>query len=647
MADAVVGALRVVLGMDTASYEDGVKKATATTEDFGKTIAKAAAGIAVTLSAITGAILIGIQRTINEMDALTKQSQKVGVSVEMLSGLKLAADLTGVGIAGLGDAFNKLSKNATEAASKPMSQAANAFRAVGVEAKDSNGKVKSTSDLFLEVADKFSGLKDGAAKATLAMALFGEAGVKLIPLLNQGSDGLKSMIDEAGKLGIVISTQTAKSATEFNNTLTRLGAVKDSIFIKITAELLPALLKLSEIFLQNAKDADLARTAAQYLGDGFLGLTKFVAQIGLTVERLRVDWVALTTAISNPFNLENWKKLDASLEETQKRRMQLNASFESLDPFGTFDAVIIPVKKVADGLKDVNLAALAGLTAFDQFINSTKKSTAAIIADGQTVGQLAGFRESLRVVMQGEAVALANRQVIGEKQRATLNAEAAAAGAATLALQGKNLVYQNIAPLEAYQHQLYLITQTMAAGQGTTEQLGRAVEKLKDQFGLSFAAIGSNVAATLGQLSTLTGTFAKENKAMGIASKAFGIGQAVINTAIGITKAFATLPPPASYAAAALAAATGAAQIATISAQKFATGGSFKVGGAGGIDSQLVQFQATPGEMVDVRKPGQDRGGGRDTVVRIDPGPIPREWVEKLLDGINDAVGDGHRLRLA
>jgi TP901 family phage tail tape measure protein len=37
----------------------------------------------------------------------------------------------------------------------------------------------------------------------------------------------------------------------------------------------------------------------------------------------------------------------------------------------------------------------------------------------------------------------------------------------------------------------------------------------------------------------------------------------------------------------------------------FATGGSFKVGGSGGIDSQLMQFRATPGEMVQVSRPGK------------------------------------------
>lgn len=41
----------------------------------------------------------------------------------------------------------------------------------------------------------------------------------------------------------------------------------------------------------------------------------------------------------------------------------------------------------------------------------------------------------------------------------------------------------------------------------------------------------------------------------------------------------------------------------------FANGGSFLVGGAGGVDSQAVAFRATPGERVTVTKPGQSAGG--------------------------------------
>lgn len=46
----------------------------------------------------------------------------------------------------------------------------------------------------------------------------------------------------------------------------------------------------------------------------------------------------------------------------------------------------------------------------------------------------------------------------------------------------------------------------------------------------------------------------------------------------------------------------------------FASGGSFKVGGAGSIDSKLIQFRATPGELVDVRKPGQAKTGATVTI---------------------------------
>lgn len=43
----------------------------------------------------------------------------------------------------------------------------------------------------------------------------------------------------------------------------------------------------------------------------------------------------------------------------------------------------------------------------------------------------------------------------------------------------------------------------------------------------------------------------------------------------------------------------------------FATGGGFNVGGGGGVDSQLVAFRASPGERVQVKRPGEeDQGTG-------------------------------------
>lgn len=55
----------------------------------------------------------------------------------------------------------------------------------------------------------------------------------------------------------------------------------------------------------------------------------------------------------------------------------------------------------------------------------------------------------------------------------------------------------------------------------------------------------------------------------------------------------------------------------------FATGGSFKVGGTGSTDSKRIAFNASPGELVNIRTPGQANnmgtgGTGGDTYITID-----------------------------
>lgn len=64
----------------------------------------------------------------------------------------------------------------------------------------------------------------------------------------------------------------------------------------------------------------------------------------------------------------------------------------------------------------------------------------------------------------------------------------------------------------------------------------------------------------------------------------------------------------------------------------FATGGSFRVGGAPGIDRNLIAFRATRGEMVDIRRPGQGGGGGAISV-HVSKSPLFEVHVEQIADG--------------
>jgi len=77
--------------------------------------------------------------------------------------------------------------------------------------------------------------------------------------------------------------------------------------------------------------------------------------------------------------------------------------------------------------------------------------------------------------------------------------------------------------------------------------------------------------ATENQIANMKEGSAEQRKALKkqfAANKAFSIVQATINTAMAVMQALSSMPPPASIVFAALAAATGAAQIAIIAAQK-------------------------------------------------------------------------------
>lgn len=206
--------------------------------------------IGLAISSAIGAI--SFKGAIDAGDQLNKLSQKTGIAVESLSALKFAGALTDVSIEDLATGIRKLGNTMASAAGGGK-EAQAAFSAMGVSVKTAGGSLRNTDDVLADIADKFAGYEDGAAKAALATDLFGKNGAALIPFLNQGRRGLAEMRDEAQRLGVVFSADLAKQAEEFNDNLARLGQAVDGAKIALLNELLPALIKITESFLDGRK----------------------------------------------------------------------------------------------------------------------------------------------------------------------------------------------------------------------------------------------------------------------------------------------------------------------------------------------------------------------------------------------------------
>ena len=92
-------------------------------------------------------------------------------------------------------------------------------------------------------------------------------------------------------------------------------------------------------------------------------------------------------------------------------------------------------------------------------------------------------------------------------------------------------------------------------------------------------------------------------------------------------------------------AAQGTSVTGTSSVSSFAHGGSFTVGGAGGIDRNLVQFKASRGERVDITPAGQSNGNG--TTIFIDATGADPAAIARLESALFEAVGPGRIERRA
>jgi hypothetical protein len=254
MATAVeIGALTFRFLGDTKSIDQAHKKINTDMGALDSRVARTAASVKKSVAVMTaafigigGALAASIKKSATEMDSLLKASQRLGIPIEQLSALKYAADLSGSSLEGLSASLRVLNRNLGDVAAGATGDATNAFQAIGVSVSASNGQLRSTTDILLDVADKFATFEDGANKSALAMALFGRQGAELIPLLNSGRSGINQMTGEAKRFGVVVNADAARAAEQFNDNIDRLTTRMSGWSMAIANEVLPILNKFAD-----------------------------------------------------------------------------------------------------------------------------------------------------------------------------------------------------------------------------------------------------------------------------------------------------------------------------------------------------------------------------------------------------------------
>lgn len=201
-----------------------------------------------------------MKSAIDAGDATKEFAAKTGVAAKDVAGLQLAFKQGGVDGDALTGSIGKLSKQ--------MVEGNDAFKKLGIETRNADGSMRSVKDVLYSTADAFEGIKDGAAKSALAQELFGKSGAALIPVLNEGSQGMRDMADMAEKLGLVIDEDVADAADKFNDTTELLGMGMQGVARQAMAQMLPAMNAVAGGMLDAMTSGNALKTASDALATG-------------------------------------------------------------------------------------------------------------------------------------------------------------------------------------------------------------------------------------------------------------------------------------------------------------------------------------------------------------------------------------------
>ncbi|WP_155629125.1 phage tail tape measure C-terminal domain-containing protein [Burkholderia cepacia] len=210
--------------------------------------------LAATAAAATiGATIAVVHHAAEELENYGKEyvtlSQQTGISMQNLQQWAYVTESAGLKANEAAKSLEAF-EQAQNKAAHGNKQAEAAFTALGISMQQV--KALSPHDALLAVADAFSKSQDGAAKAAIAQELFGQSGEQLIPTLNQGADSIRSLENEASRLGGVLSDDVNKRLAEMKEHTEQAHARWDAMARGAKAQLVPSIEAVTGALSDNA-----------------------------------------------------------------------------------------------------------------------------------------------------------------------------------------------------------------------------------------------------------------------------------------------------------------------------------------------------------------------------------------------------------
>ena len=247
------GQLKQVGNVNMKAASEQFKQWGSSLENAGRQmqgLSMAAAGVVAALGAIS-------YKAGKNADDLNTMSKVYGIGTTDLQKYKAAADLVDVSVETIAKSHTKLTKSMASAQSG-TGKNAEAFKELGVDVVDANGKLRNSDDVWKDTIKALGNVQNETKRDALAMQLMGKSAAELNPLIEDGGETYEKVAETMKEYNLdFVDQETLDKANEFNDSLDTMKLIGSAALAQVGSQLAavfaPALEKVVGIFGKVAK----------------------------------------------------------------------------------------------------------------------------------------------------------------------------------------------------------------------------------------------------------------------------------------------------------------------------------------------------------------------------------------------------------
>jgi hypothetical protein len=221
-------------------------------------------GTAFTAALGVGQLVDRVERVAELGEQLSILSQRTGVSTQALAALKYAANQVNVPFEVVENSLRGMSITMEQAIINPSSKAAAAYKSIGISTEFLKANQNDLLTVFMAVANAFTAHHDKAQENIVTQDIFMRGGRELVPVLEQGADGLQRMAEEYMHLSGVWTPELADDMRKHREAVKQMDEAWGGFWVTLTSKTIPSLTNfanvLKEVFSGHFKSALIEET---------------------------------------------------------------------------------------------------------------------------------------------------------------------------------------------------------------------------------------------------------------------------------------------------------------------------------------------------------------------------------------------------